>query len=66
MTEPSIWTRMTAENPQHSAAYIQRFRDLAAAGQDLFGEARLVDAMLPRGGEEASDPAGPGACVQHP
>ena len=49
MTEPSMWTRMTAENPEHSAAYIQRFRDLAAAGQDLFGEARLVDAMLPRG-----------------
>jgi SAM-dependent methyltransferase len=44
-----MWTRMTAENPQHSAAYIQRFRDLAAAGQDLVGEARLVDAMLPRG-----------------
>lgn len=49
MTEPSMWTRMTAENPGHSAAYIQRFRDLAAAGQDLVGEARLVDAMLPRG-----------------
>ena len=48
MTEPSMWTRLTEENPQHSAAYIQRFRDLAAAGQDLVGEARLVDAMLPR------------------
>ena len=40
---------MTAENPAHSAAYIQRFRDLAAAGHYLVGEARLVDAMLPRG-----------------
>ena len=49
MTEPSRWTRMTTENPEHSIAYIQRFRDLAAAGQDLVGEARLVDAMLPRG-----------------
>mgnify|MGYP000554203070 CR=1 FL=1 len=49
MTEPSTWTRLTEENPQHSTAYIQRFRDLAAAGQDLVGEARLVDAMLPRG-----------------
>ena len=48
MTEPSAWTRMTAENPAHSEAYIQRFRNLAAAGQDLVGEARLVDAMLPR------------------
>ncbi|MGY2001483.1 class I SAM-dependent methyltransferase [Blastococcus sp. SYSU DS1024] len=49
MTEPSMWTRLTEENPEHSAAYIQRFRDLADAGHDLVGEARLVDAMLPRG-----------------
>ena len=49
MTERSAWTRMTAENPAHSTAYIQRFKDLAAAGQDLVGEARLLDAMLPRG-----------------
>ncbi|NEK84943.1 class I SAM-dependent methyltransferase [Blastococcus saxobsidens] len=48
MTEPSMWTRLTEENPEHSAAYIQRFRDLAEAGHDLVGEARLVDAMLPR------------------
>ena len=48
MTEPSKWTRLTEENPEHSAAYIQRFKDLAAAGQDLVGEGRLVDAMLPR------------------
>src|SRR3954452_6108474 len=49
MTEPSMWTRMTEENPAHSAAYIQRFRDLAEAGHDLVGEARLVDAMVSRG-----------------
>ena len=49
MTEPSMWTRLTTENPQHSTAYIQRFKDLAAAGHDLVGEARLVDAHLPRG-----------------
>jgi len=48
VTEPSKWTRLTEENPEHSAAYIQRFKDLAAAGQDLVGEGRLVDAMLPR------------------
>jgi SAM-dependent methyltransferase len=39
---------MTEQDPGHSAAYVQRFRDLAAAGFDLAGEARLVDAMLPR------------------
>src|SRR5687767_1725280 len=49
MTEPSAWTRLIQKNPEHSAAYIQRFRDLAAQGMDLVGEARLVDAMLPRG-----------------
>ena len=35
VTEPSEWTRLTQENPEHSAAYIQRFQDLAAAGHDL-------------------------------
>ena len=49
MTEPSMWARITQENPDHSTAYIQRFRDLAAQGMDLAGEARLVDAMVPRG-----------------
>jgi SAM-dependent methyltransferase len=49
VTEPSKWTRLTEQNPEHSAAYIQRFKDLAAAGHDLVGEGRLVDAMLPRG-----------------
>ena len=44
-----MWTRLTEENPAHSAAYIKRFQDLAADGHDLVGEARLVDAMLPRG-----------------
>lgn len=44
-----MWTRLTQENPEHSHGYIQRFKDLAADGFDLVGEARLVDAMLARG-----------------
>jgi SAM-dependent methyltransferase len=48
MTETSTWMRIARENPAHSAQYLQRFRDLAAAGNDLAGEARLVDAFLPR------------------
>jgi SAM-dependent methyltransferase len=48
VAEASAWTRLTRENPKHSAAYVQRFRDLAASGFDLGGEARLVDALLPR------------------
>jgi SAM-dependent methyltransferase len=65
VTEPSMWTRMTTENPQHSAAYIQRFRDLAAAGQDLVGEARLVDAMLPRGARILDAGSGTGRIGGH-
>ncbi len=60
MTEQSVWVRMTQEDPQHSAAYVQRFRDLAAQGFDLAGEARLVDAMLPRGSRVLDAGCGPG------
>jgi SAM-dependent methyltransferase len=60
VTEPSKWTRLTEENPEHSAAYIQRFKDLAAAGHDLVGEGRLVDAMLPRGSRVLDAGAGTG------
>jgi SAM-dependent methyltransferase len=60
MTEPSTWTRMTQEDPEHSAAYVQRFRDLAAQGMDLVGEARLVDAMLSRGSRVLDAGCGPG------
>ena len=65
MTEPSKWTRLTEENPQHSAAYIQRFKDLAAAGHDLVGEARLVDAMLPRGSRVLDAGSGTGRIAAH-
>lgn len=37
------------ENPEFSRSYLQRFRDLAARGEDIVGEGRLVDAMLARG-----------------
>lgn len=60
MTEPSTWVRMTQEDPGHSAAYIQRFRDMAAAGADLDGEARLVDALLPRRARVLDAGCGPG------
>ncbi len=51
---------MTQADPGHSAAYIQRFRDLAAQGMDLVGEARLVDAMLRRGSRVLDAGCGPG------
>ncbi len=52
--------RMTEEDPEHSAAYVQRFRTLAEQGMDLVGEARLVDAMLPRGSRVLDAGCGPG------
>lgn len=40
---------MSETDEGHSQWYIERFRKLASDGADLTGEARLVDAMLPRG-----------------
>lgn len=58
--EPSLWDRKVAENPGHSRWYVQRFRDLAAQGEDVVGEARLVDAMAPRGARILDAGCGPG------
>ncbi|MGA5301084.1 class I SAM-dependent methyltransferase [Nucisporomicrobium flavum] len=45
----NLWLQKIAENPGHSAWYVERFRKLAREGADLAGEARLVDTMVPRG-----------------
>ncbi|MBW6433717.1 class I SAM-dependent methyltransferase [Actinoplanes hulinensis] len=45
----NLWLRKIAENPGHSRWYIDRFREMAARGDDLAGEARMIDAMVPRG-----------------
>jgi SAM-dependent methyltransferase len=47
--DENLWLQKIAENPGHSQWYIERFRKLAADGADLGGEARLIDAMAPRG-----------------
>ncbi len=49
MSSSNVWQKMIDSDPDHSRRYAQRWRDLAAAGHDINGEARLVDAMLPRG-----------------
>jgi SAM-dependent methyltransferase len=49
MTDENKWLRMVSADPGHSRRYIQRFRDLAAGGMDLGGEARMIDAMAGRG-----------------
>ncbi|WP_432505690.1 class I SAM-dependent methyltransferase [Kineococcus arenarius] len=60
MVEDSLWTRITREDPQHSARYVERFRSMAAAGADLDGEARMVDAMLARSARVLDAGCGPG------
>lgn len=60
MSEPSTWTQITQENPDHSAWYVERFRKMAAAGHDLAGEARLIDALAPRAARVLDAGCGPG------
>ncbi|ONM47973.1 class I SAM-dependent methyltransferase [Nocardia donostiensis] len=57
---PSQWEEITAADPTHSTWYVERFRTMAAAGQDIVGEARLIDAMLGRGGRVLDAGCGPG------
>ena len=54
------WLQMVAENPGHSAWYIERFRAMAADGADLDGEARFVDALIPRRARILDAGCGPG------
>ncbi len=54
------WEAQVEANPQHSAWYVERFRRMAAQGADLAGEARTVDAMLPRGSRVLDAGCGPG------
>ena len=60
MVERSEWTRIIEEDPEHSARYIQRFRDFAAEGFDLGGEARMIDAMVGRESRLLDAGCGPG------
>ncbi|MEX5300601.1 UNVERIFIED_CONTAM: class I SAM-dependent methyltransferase [Kocuria sp. CPCC 205300] len=43
-----MWMKNAEADPGHSSWYIERFRTLAATGEDIVGEARLVDAMAAR------------------
>lgn len=60
MVEQSIWMQKVAADPGHSQWYIERFRSMARAGEDLAGEARFVDAMAPRGARILDAGCGPG------
>ncbi|WP_258348230.1 class I SAM-dependent methyltransferase [Saccharopolyspora gregorii] len=60
MVEQSLWMQKVAADPGHSDWYVERMRGLARAGDDLAGEARLVDAMVPRGARVLDAGCGPG------
>jgi SAM-dependent methyltransferase len=60
MVEPSIWMQKVTADPGHSDWYIERFRAMARAGDDLAGEARFVDAMAPRAARILDAGCGPG------
>jgi SAM-dependent methyltransferase len=60
VVEDNVWARMVDEDPEHSMRYVERFRAMRAAGDDLAGEARLVDAMVTRGAHILDAGCGPG------
>lgn len=60
MAEQSLWMQKVAADPGHSHWYVERFRSMARAGDDLVGEARLVDAVAPRGARILDAGCGPG------
>jgi SAM-dependent methyltransferase len=60
MVERSIWMQKVAADPGHSDWYIERFRAMQRAGQDLAGEARLIDAMAMRNARILDAGCGPG------
>ncbi|KDE98746.1 SAM-dependent methyltransferase [Mycolicibacterium aromaticivorans JS19b1 = JCM 16368] len=60
MVETSLWMQKVAADPGHSRWYIERFRAMARAGDDLVGEARFVDAMAARGSHILDAGCGPG------
>lgn len=60
MVEQSIWMQKVAADPGHSTWYVERFRAMNRAGDDLAGEARLVDATVRRGARILDAGCGPG------
>ena len=47
-------------DPEHSAWYVERFRAMAAQGEDLLGESRFVDVLAPRRARLLDAGCGPG------
>lgn len=62
---PNRWIALTQENPGHSSWYVERFRSMAEAGDDIAGEARFIDAMVPRQARILDAGCGPGRVGAH-
>ncbi len=60
MRQPTRWEQIGQQNPDRSRWYVERFRTMAAQGADLAGEARMVDALVPRGARVLDAGCGPG------
>lgn len=56
---------ITDTKPGHSQWYVDRFRKMAADGDDLAGEARFLDAMVPRHSRVLDAGCGPGRVGAH-
>ena len=65
MRRQTRWEQQLESNPGHSDWYVERFRSMAEQGRDLAGEARLVDAMVPRGARILDAGCGPGRVGGH-
>lgn len=51
MTAPqeNVWVAAVRANPEHARNYAQRWRNLVEEGHDIYGEARMIDALADRG-----------------
>lgn len=47
--QENLWSAAVRQNPDHARGYAERWRRIEASGKDIHGEARLLDAMAPRG-----------------
>lgn len=45
----ATWKEVTEQNPAHSENYARRWKIMQSQGQDIHGEARLVNALAERG-----------------
>lgn len=60
LANTTTWPSATGANPDHAASYIARWEGFEAEGKDIVGEARLIDAMVPRGARILDAGAGTG------